>query len=209
MGIEREIKLALPSAQAPAAERYLAALTGEAGRDLPLENIYFDTPTLALTQAKIALRLRKTPNGWLQTLKTAGTAKQGLHSRHEWETSVAGAALEPDVLAKTCDDAHALAVLRRAEPELIALFRTTFVRRLWRIAVAGSLIEAAIDRGEVTAEVDGTVRRAPISELELELIEGEESVLASFAAQLSANVAGLVPENINKAQRGYALRAGD
>ena len=209
MGIEREIKLTLPGAQAPAAERYFAALTGEAGRDLPLENIYFDTPALALTQAKIALRLRKTPSGWLQTLKAAGTVKQGLHSRHEWETAVGGAALEIDALAEACDDAQALAVLRRTEPALVALFRTTFVRRLWRIAVAGSLIEAAIDRGEVTAEVDGTLRRAPISEIELELIEGEESALASFAAELSANVAGLSPENINKAQRGYALRAGD
>jgi inorganic triphosphatase YgiF len=208
MAIEREIKLALPPAQAQAAEHYFAALTGEVGRDLPLENIYFDTPALALTQAKIALRLRKTPSGWLQTLKAAGIAKDGLHSRHEWETAVAGAALEVDVLEQICDDAPALAVLQRAEPELVALFRTTFVRRLWRVAVAGAVIEAAIDRGEVTAEVDGTVRRAPISEIELELIEGEESALASFAATLSANVLGLVPENINKAQRGYALRAG-
>jgi len=208
MAIEREIKLALPGAQAQAAERYFAALTGEAGRDLPLENIYFDSPALTLTQAKIALRLRKTPSGWLQTLKAAGTAQDGLHSRHEWETAVAGAALEIDVLGQVCDDAQALAVLQRAQPELIALFRTTFVRRLWRVAVAGAAIEAAIDRGEVTAEVDGTVRRAPISEIELELIEGDEAALASFAAKLSENVPGLVPENINKAQRGYALRAG-
>lgn len=207
MGIEREIKLALPAAQAAAAERYFAAQSGEAGRDVPLENIYFDTPALALTQANIALRLRKTPSGWLQTLKAAGSAKEGLHSRHEWETPVAGAALEIDVLAQACDDAQARAVLRRAEPELVALFRTTFVRRLWRITVAGAMIEAAIDRGEVTADVNGTLRRAPISEIELELIEGDESALASFGANLSANVPGLVPENVNKAQRGYALRA--
>lgn len=208
MGIEREIKLALPPGQADAAERYFTAHTGEAGRDLPLENVYFDTLSLTLTQAKIALRLRKTPSGWLQTLKAAGTATQGLHSRHEWETPVAGAALEIDTLAQACDDTEALAVLRRAAPELTALFRTTFVRRLWRIAEAGAVIEAAIDRGEVTADVDGAMRRAPISEIELELIEGDESALASFAAKLSANVSGLVPENVNKAQRGYALRAG-
>lgn len=208
MGIEREIKLALPPAQAEAAERYFAAHTGEAGHDVPLENVYFDTPSLALTQARIALRLRKTPSGWLQTLKAAGTAAQGLHSRHEWETPVAGAALEIDVLAQACDDTEALAVLRRATPDLTALFRTTFVRRLWHVSEAGAVIEAAIDRGEVTAEVDRAVRRASISEIELELIEGDESALVSFAAKLSASVPGLVPENVNKAQRGYALRAG-
>jgi triphosphatase len=208
MGIEREIKLALPPDQAAAVERYFVEQTGEAGRDLPLENIYFDTPALALTRARMALRLRKTPSGWLQTLKAAGTARGGLHSRHEWETPVSSASLETGALAGVCDDAQVLAVLRSAEPELVALFRTTFVRRLWRVAVAGTVIEAAIDRGEVTAEVDGVVRRAPISEIELELIDGEESTLASFAAKLSANVPGLVPENVNKAQRGYALREG-
>ncbi|PMS34765.1 CYTH domain-containing protein [Trinickia symbiotica] len=209
MGIEREIKLALPAEQADAAIRYFMERAGKAGRDVPLDNVYFDTPALALTQAKIALRLRRTPDGWLQTLKAAGRAEGGLHSRHEWEVPVAGEALEVDSLAAACDDAQALAVLRRAAPELIPLFRTSFTRRLWRLAVAGGArIEAAIDRGEVTADVNGEVRRAPISEIELELLHGDESALHALAADLSSKVPGLAPEDVNKAQRGYRLRAG-
>ena len=96
MGIERELKLALPTEQAQAAEHVLAAHTQDAARDVPLVNIYFDTPTHDLTQAKIALRLRNAPGGWLQTLKAAGSAAGGFHSRHEWEMPVAGAALELD-----------------------------------------------------------------------------------------------------------------
>lgn len=206
MGIEREIKLALPPGQADAATQYFCSRTGTPGHDLPLENLYFDTPSLALTHAKMALRLRKTPDGWLQTLKTAGTAAGGLHNRHEWETPVTGPALELDVLAAACDDEAACATLRDVASELSALFRTTFVRRLWRVSVAGSTIEAAIDRGEVTAEVDGEIRRAPISEVELELVDGSESALGALAADLTANVPGLAPDNVNKAQRGYALR---
>ncbi|HWX12020.1 MAG TPA: CYTH domain-containing protein [Trinickia sp.] len=208
MGIEREIKLALPPEQANAAAQYFFERTGDAGREVPLDNIYFDTPSLTLTQAKIALRLRKTPSGWLQTLKAAGTAEGGLHSRHEWETPVAGAALDFDVLAAVCDDAQALDVLRRAVPQLCEIFRTRFTRRLWRLTVGGAQIEAAIDRGEVTAEVDGATRRTPISEIELELMEGDESALHTLAAELSSKVPGLAPENVNKAQRGYRLRAG-
>jgi triphosphatase len=208
MGIEREIKLALPPEQANAAAQYFFERTGDAGREVPLDNIYFDTPSLALTQAKIALRLRKTPSGWLQTLKAAGTAEGGLHSRHEWETPVAGEALDIDALAAACDDAQALDVLRRAAPQLGEIFRTRFTRRLWLLAVGGAQIEAAIDRGEVTADVDGATRSTPISEIELELIEGDEPALHALAAELSSKVPGLAPENVNKAQRGYRLRAG-
>jgi triphosphatase len=207
MGIEREIKLALPPEQADAAIRYFAERSGHAGRETPLDNVYFDTPALELTQAKIALRLRKTPDGWLQTMKAAGTAEGGLHSRHEWEIPVAGEALEIDAFAALCDDSQALDLLRRLAPQLSPLFRTRFVRRAWQLDVGNARIEAAIDRGEVTAEVDGAMRRAPISEIELELLAGDDSALHALAAELSSHVPGLVPENVNKAQRGYRLRA--
>ena len=207
MGIEREIKLALPSAQADAAERFFAGLAGAPGRDVPLINIYFDTPALTLARSKIALRLRKTPDGWLQTLKAAGTAQGGLHSRHEWETPVAQAALDFEALARACDDEAALAALRSAASELGERFRTVFVRRLWQVEFDGASIEAAIDRGEVTATVQGETRRDAICEIELELLRGEESALHALTARLSAAVPGLAPENVNKAQRGYRLCA--
>jgi inorganic triphosphatase YgiF len=207
MSIEREIKLALPPGQADAADRFFAGMAGAPGRDIPLVNIYFDTAALALAKAKIALRLRKTPEGWLQTLKAAGTAEGGMHSRHEWETAVAGEALEFEALAAVCDDALALAALRAAARELGERFRTSFTRRLWRVEFDGARIEAAIDRGEVTALVDGQTRSEAISEIELELLEGDERALHALADTLSAAVAGLAPENVNKAQRGYRLCA--
>ncbi|MGN6666292.1 MAG: CYTH domain-containing protein [Trinickia sp.] len=207
MGIEREIKLALPPDRIDAADRFFTDIGGAAGRDVPLTNVYFDTPSLALARAKIALRLRKTPDGWLQTLKAAGTAQGGLHSRHEWETPVATSTLEFDALAAACDDEIALAALRAAATELGERFRTVFVRRLWRFEFDGARIEAAIDRGEVTAMVDGQTRRDAISEIELELLSGEEHGLHALTEKLSAAVPGLTPENVNKAQRGYRLCA--
>ena len=208
MGMEREIKLALPPAQVQAATQWFVARAGGTGRPIKLVNIYFDTPELTLASSKSALRLRQTPDGWLQTFKTVGSANEGLHSRHEWEMPVAGEKLEIDALLRQCDEPSAADALRQAAPELVELFRTNFTRTLWRVEVDGSDIEAAIDQGDVFAEVDSETRRAPISEVELELKSGDEAALHTLAAELSRQIAGLTPDNISKAQRGYKLRAG-
>ena len=207
MGVEREIKLALPASQVQTATRWFVARTGVEGRPVKLVNIYFDTPQLTLATSKSALRLRHTPDGWLQTFKTAGDANNGLHSRHEWEMPVAGAKLEIDALVRACDEPAAADALRKAAPTLIELFRTNFTRTLWLVSADGAQIEAAIDQGDVLAQVDGETRSAPISEVELELKSGDEAALHELAAQLRQEVAGLAPDNMSKAQRGYRLRA--
>lgn len=209
MAIEKEIKLALPATQVDAAKRLLAQRAGNPGRAIRLENIYFDTRELVLARAKSALRLRRAPEGWLQTFKTAGVAQNGLHARHEWEMPVAGEALEAGRLVAACEEAGENGVaeaLRAATPTLIALFRTDFTRTLWQLEHDGAQIEAAIDEGEIVADVEGDVRRAPICEIELELKHGDEAALGTLARELAAQLPGLAPDDISKAQRGYRLR---
>jgi inorganic triphosphatase YgiF len=121
---------------------------------------------------------------------------------------VAGARLEIDTLLRACDEPSAAAALREAAPTLIELFRTNFTRTLWHVEADGADIEAAIDQGDVLAEVDGEKRRAPISEVELELKSGDEAALHALAVELGKQIAGLAPDNVSKAQRGYQLRAG-
>ncbi|WP_323123130.1 CYTH domain-containing protein [Burkholderia alba] len=207
MAIEKEIKLALPAAQIDAARRWLDARAGAAGRDIVLSNLYFDTPDLALARSKSALRLRLAPQGWLQTFKTVGSAEGGLHRRHEWEMPVQRDRLELDALAAACDVPAAAAALRAAAPTLIALFRTDFSRTLWHVDHQGARIEAALDQGEIVAQVGADTRRAPILEIELELLDGNEAALQTLAAGLAAALPGLAPDNLSKAQRGYQLRA--
>ncbi|MGF6965295.1 triphosphatase [Paraburkholderia sp. WC7.3g] len=208
MGMEREIKLALPASQVQAATRWFVARAGNDGHAIKLVNIYFDTPQLTLASSRSALRLRQTPDGWLQTFKTVGHATNGLHSRHEWELPVADAKLDIDGLLSACDEPAAADALKQAAPALIALFRTNFTRTLWLLDLDGAQIEAAIDQGDVLAEVDGEARRAPVSEIELELKSGDEAALHTLAAELGKRIAGLAPDDISKAQRGYRLRAG-
>ncbi|HEY4803654.1 MAG TPA: CYTH domain-containing protein [Paraburkholderia sp.] len=208
MGIEREIKLALPRDQVDAALRLFETRAGVPGRAIRLENVYFDTPALALARAKSALRLRRAPEGWLQTFKTVGVAQNGLHARHEWEMPVAGEALEIDRLLHECDEAGVSTALSEAAANLIPLFRTDFTRTLWTLEVDGAQVEAAIDQGEINADVNGQTRRTPICEIELELKAGDEAVLHTLAAELATALPGLAPDDISKAQRGYKLREG-
>lgn len=209
MGMEREIKLALPASQVQAATQWFVARAGTDGHAIKLVNIYFDTPQLTLASSKSALRLRQTPDGWLQTFKTAGNAMNGLHNRHEWELPVAGPKLEIDALLSVCDVPATADALKQAAPSLIELFRTNFTRTIWLLATDGALIEAAIDQGDVLAEVDGELRREPISEIELELKSGDEAALHTLATELGKRIAGLAPDDISKAQRGYRLRAAE
>ncbi|SAL84049.1 adenylate cyclase [Caballeronia arvi] len=205
MGIEQELKLALAPSQHDDVARFFDERTG-AGKPIELANVYFDTPECALAKAKSALRLRRTPDEWLQTYKTLGKTVGGLSNRHEWELPVAGEALEIDALLAACESDAARDALKRAAPDLIALFKTDVRRIVWDIEREGSQIEVALDLGEITAEVDGKTRRAEISELELELKSGEESALSMLAAELRGAFPELVPEDLSKAQRGYLLR---
>ena len=205
MSIEREIKLSLPTSKHDEVAKDLTKRTGQNGYETHLTNVYFDTPDRALAKAKSAVRLRGTPDQWLQTYKTAGESADGLHSRHEWEMPVAGEALEIDNLLEICDDEQARNALRDAAPELAALFRTDFARVIWNVELDGAKIEAALDLGEVVTEVDGERRTTPISELELELKSGDEAAMNNLAAQMRGAFLYLQPEDASKARRGYDL----
>jgi len=180
MGIEREIKLALPAGQVDAATQFFTARTGEAGRASALENIYFDTPAL--------------------TLARSNASRDGL-----WSGKFLFVALGAMWAYDLFIDADAL-LFRQAAPELIELFRTNFTRTLWHVSRDGADLEAVIDQGDVIANVSGETRRAPISEIELELKRGEEAALHTLAAELTAQLPGLAPDDVSKAQRGYSLR---
>lgn len=203
MGIEIELKLAVPDAALAAVAAWLDA-NGEPRGGLTLLNVYLDTPTRDLAQARAALRLRRKGEQWLQTLKTAGHSAAGLAARHEWETPVAGEAID---LSCFPDDARAL--LAPLADRLAPGFRTDFARRTWIVEQDGERIEAALDTGAISAP--GTSRTERIQELELEWLPRDgaderhvEAALRAFALRL-AHIAPLTPSDLSKAARGYRL----
>src|SRR5574343_1964159 len=91
MATEVELKLyCSPDAIARVGIHPLIAAGVETGPAKRLENTYYDTPDLALHQARIALRVRKTPTELLQTVKCAAKSVAVLSTRPEWESPFAG-----------------------------------------------------------------------------------------------------------------------
>lgn len=218
MAQEIELKLAVPDAAAAAALVAWLDANARAVGESHLLNVYFDTPAHELAQACAALRLRRDGTRWLQTLKTAGRSEAGLATRSEWETEVAGEALEPARL-----ETEARTLLEPLLGRLLPVFRTDFVRRTWRLRCpltgadgtqAEAEIEAALDAGEIAAVArDGTAQasasaRETIHELELEWLSGDPSQAAATLRALGERlgaVAALTPSDRSKAARGYAL----
>ncbi len=199
--IELKLTLASEAIDAFRSDDVLGQLSNQQGSPTRehLDNQYFDTPDLLLNQSHAALRIRKTPNHYVQTLKNKGQAIAGLHQRGEWESPLEVAAGEvpkinwqalPD---NARPDEH---IRNRIQP----LFKTDFERTAWQIRFQDSDIELVLDEGQISREDKHT----PLCEVELELKQGKAEDLFDLALQLSSRYP-LVPCDINKAERGYQL----
>ena len=166
-----------------------------------LFNQYFDTPERDLAAAKVALRVRRDGEQFIQTLKTRGQSVAGLSERNEWDWNLAKSKLD---LKKLDDSCWPAALAELDKKQLVPIFTTDFIREkaeiAWGRGKAKVVIEAALDLGKVIAG-EG---EEEICELELELRQGEPEALLELAAELAADLA-LMPCDISKAERGYRL----
>jgi inorganic triphosphatase YgiF len=190
-GAEVELKFQLQPADVAALGRH-ALLAGPA-QAKRLHATYFDTPEHALHAAGLSLRIRRSGDSRVQTLKAGGGA--GLFQRGEWEVEVGGDQPDRAVLRDT-----PLVTLLHDGAALQPVFDVRVERELRRVQVDGGELEIALDRGVV--EAGG--RQAPILELELELRSGEPEMLFRFARTLlEAAPMRLSPRS--KADAGYLL----
>ena len=199
--METDLKLSLSETDLPSLLAH--PLLAQAGDTQRLLNTYFDTPELALQQARMAVRERLAGDQWLLTVKTAGHSSQGLSRRQEWEGPTTPGALQFDALV---DDEALCSTLMAMRPALQAMFCTDFERQRWVIAHAGAQIEVALDQGRI--HVPGTSLSEPLLELELELLSGPEKALMALADLLRQTPQGpvtLAPSDASQAQRGMAL----
>ncbi len=156
-----------------------------------LDSSYFDTAERLLSTRRAVLRVRLTPDGYVQTLK----AGDGL-VRGEWEWQLTG----PDPDLGLITEPEALAVIAGLDAAALApIFRTRFERTAHLLDKGA--IELAVDRGEILGP-DGAAE--PISEIELELKAGEPASLYRLALALAESIP-LRVEPRAKAARGFAL----
>lgn len=157
-------------------------------------SIYFDTTDRSLSNAGLSLRIRRSGNKRIQTVKADGASAAGLFARSEWERSVSN---DTPVL----DDTIPIrALLGDAADRIAPLFEVRVERRTWLISHDNALVELAIDRG--TAVAGDWI--APICEIELELKAGDPAALFALARRIDV----VVPVRLgvlSKAERGYRL----
>ena len=175
-----------------------------------MHDVYVDTPDLQLCRHQAGLRVRHVDGGWVQTLKAGGSVRGGLHSRHEWESEVAGQ--EPDLdaldaLIKRKQPVRALLRQDAIRSNLQTIFTTRIERTVWQLATPqGGLVECVLDQGVIEHGSADSMRSIPISEIELELKSGEASSLFDIALALLQDVPLRVGQ-MSKAERGYRLAA--
>jgi inorganic triphosphatase YgiF len=191
---EFELKLEFDPADLAAIEAH-PLLAGIRLNRQALISVYYDTDTNALHKARIALRVRHTGSGYVQTIKGEGPAE--LFDRPEWEKEIAGP--QPDLSAIAGTPLEPLLKGGAAE-RLRPLFQTRIERGIYQLDSNGSEIEIAVDRGAIEANE----RWSPVHEVELELKKGAPAEIFSLARRLAASVPLRLAVK-TKAERGYEL----
>lgn len=200
MSQETELKLSVPADQIEPLKNhpFWQEHAVQPSETLHLGNTYYDTPDLRLNQARVALRIREVNGQYIQTLKTRGESINGLTRRGEWEWPLDTDELNGQMLASVWPAELSDLSVEQLKP----LFTTDFYRTRWLLVWQNpsARIEAALDQGMVTSG-NGS---SPICELELELIEGEESALMAIASVLQ-HFFDLTPSDQSKAEKGFKL----
>ena len=166
---------------------------------LDLMNGYYDTSEGLLMENGIALRIRAVNQEYIQTVKTRGSSRIGMHERGEWEWHIPTDVLDLSLLQEVpLTDALADMTWSR---DLVEVFRTDFQRHVWLVEHEEATIEVVCDQGLVSSSYG----KDDISELELELKSGPELALYQFAKYLAAELPVQV-STVSKAQKGSRLK---
>ncbi|CAM3300986.1 inorganic triphosphatase [Yersinia entomophaga] len=202
MTVEIELKFIATPAAIAALPGQIASWPHEHFAPQTLTNIYFETEDGRLREHDMGLRIRGCDGQFEMTIKTGGKVVGGLHQRPEYNVTIDKPELDlaqfPVEIWPEGWDVTAL------QAELKPLFQTDFVREKWVVTYQQSLIELALDLGNVTAN---DLSEA-LHEVELELKQGNQADLLALAAELAQN-GGLRQGSLSKAARGYHLAKGN
>jgi triphosphatase len=180
MAHEIELKLDAPAkaaARLPSAP-WLDKLLSAPLQRKQVASVYFDTRFNKLRAAGILLRVRRIGDKYVQTVKRDPKGACGAFTRQEWEWELTGD--EPDLdLAK--DTALAQFNLKKLRRKLRPVFETEVERVAIPVKHDNNELELAVDRGEVRSGR----RSEPISEIEIEVKDGEPVEAIRFARRIA------------------------
>jgi len=201
MTSEVELKLALPASLAAKVTRlpWVRKLRDGPERRERLETVYFDTPKLKLRDHGLTIRVRRAGKRRLQTIKSTQTDTRTPFGRGEWEQEISG---DYPVLELAKGTPLERLVTKKVRRQLRPIFKTVVERTRVPIRSDGAELELAIDLGQIRRY--GRRESEPISEIEIEVKQGDRLELSRVAARL-ARLVPVAYDPVPKAERGYAL----
>ncbi|MCQ2550796.1 MAG: CYTH domain-containing protein [Clostridia bacterium] len=160
---------------------------------LPMHAVYFDTLSRDLRKAHMAVRVRKEGDGLVATCKWGGGSKDGLHKRNEVNVKLPLKEIPNGVFRELFIGSAAYDVIGTDE-NLEKLVEMQFVRREFHLNLGETTAVISYDEGKINENV-------PISELEIELLQGKEEDIVEFGAKLEEKYQ-ISPCNVSKLARG-------
>ncbi|MBV9532917.1 MAG: CHAD domain-containing protein, partial [Bradyrhizobium sp.] len=158
-------------------------------------SVYFDTDKQELRRNGVMLRVRRSGNRRVQTIKAAPDS--WVLERDEWECEIPGDTPELDLARGTALEPL---LCRKLERQLKPVFTTKVQRRSCCLNDDNYAVVISLDKGRI----DAGQRSRPLCEIELELKRGPQETLFDLARKLvDALPAQLAVES--KSERGYAL----
>lgn len=167
-----------------------------------MKSAYFDTEEGILLKNDVAFRVRMEGNKVVASLKWNGSSSEGLHTREEVNVPVDDPAcfLEPSPeIFQESDQGRAMMELIGKE-RLYSILEMNFIRRRFRVDYGKSIMELAIDTGDILT----TCGEVPICELEIELFSGEQEDVIALGDILKEKY-DLIPLDASKYARGLKL----
>ena len=199
MAAEVELKLTIAAALLPKVRKHpaLAAVVHGRARTSNDVSTYYDTRSGELRKAGVALRVRRSGRRWLQTVKGAGDTIGALHRRAEYEWAMP----DPRIDARKLSTTPWRGIFEVTAGRLRPVFVTDVRRTAQPLEFAdGTRATLCLDAGEIRAGR----KRAPVTEIEIELVQGEPGQLHELALSLAADLPVAMAQ-ASKAERGYAL----
>lgn len=182
------------------------AADAESRETVYMKSAYFDTEDAVLSQNDIAFRVRMEGNRVVASLKWNGTIEKGLHIRGEINVPVDDPICFiqplPDIFKESETGREVMALV--GDRALRSLLEINFLRRRLRVDTGRSIMEVAVDTGEILTDY-GT---EPVCELEIELFSGENEDVIALGTVL-AEKHGLTPMDETKYSRGLKLIRDD
>jgi inorganic triphosphatase YgiF len=174
---EIEIKLELPPASLQRFKR-IPLLRGQKRRAKSATevSVYFDTDKHKLHRKGMMLRVRRSGDRYIQTIKSAGNS--GPFARDEWESEIKGRAPDLRLAQGTALEPLRSGKFRR---QLRPVFETRIRRTTYPLSNGKSDIVLTLDKGTIAT---GRSSKA-LCEIELELKRGDEAELFRLARELT------------------------